>query len=57
MLDIRSIQNFSLSDPRILFLDQLGVIIIQPPTKNDNDKLNKMQNIDEDSTKKIELRN
>ena len=57
MLDIRSIQNFSLSDPRILFLDQLGVIILQPPTKNDNDKLNKMQNIDEDSTKKIELRN
>ena len=35
----------SLSDPSKLFLDELVDWIIQPPAKNDNDKLKKMQNI------------
>ena len=53
MLVILSIQTFSLSDPGILFLDELGNGIIQTPTKNYNNKLKKMQKIFEDLSKKL----
>ena len=54
MLGIRSIQKLSLLDLSILFLDELGGGILQPPNKNDNDKLNKIKKMYEDSSNKIE---
>ena len=39
MTDIISIQHLSLSGSSMLFMYQLGYGILQPPTKNDHDKL------------------
>ena len=38
-------------------MNELGDGIIQPPNKNDNDKLNKIKKMYEDSSNKIELCN